>query len=300
MCALMTRIAFVGLGIMGRPMAARLSQAGHDVTATTRSEASRQTAIEAGITVVATLTELPQEVDIVITMLPDAPDVEEVLWGPEDGDERGLIPHLSSAATILDMTTLSPTAARKFASRATEAGHQYIDAPVSGGEQGAIDGVLSVMVGADSDTVARLAPVLEAVGKTIVPLGSVGAGQVVKAANQLIVAGNLQLLAEALVLIEANHVDPEAAFDVIGGGLAGSTALERKRGALLDRDFTPGFRLALHHKDLGIVAAAARESNVALPVTGVVTALVQALIARGDGGLDHSALLKLTEELNAR
>lgn len=293
----MTTIAFVGLGVMGRPMAARLTRAGHHLTATTRSEKSRETARQAGITVVDSAEDLPRDADIVITMLPDSPEVEDVLWG---GDRGGLVARLSSPATIVDMTTLSPAAARDFAQRAADAGHQYIDAPVSGGEQGAMEGVLSVMVGADVHTVARLAPVFEAVGKTIVPLGHVGAGQVVKAANQLIVAGNLQLLAEALVLIETNEVDPGAALDVIGGGLAGSTALTRKRDALLARDFTPGFRLALHHKDLGIVASSARNSGVALPVTGVVSALVQALVARGDGDLDHSALLKLTEELNRR
>ena len=138
------------------------------------------------------------------------------------------------------------------------------------------------------------------VGKTFVPLGAVGSGQVVKAANQLIVAGNLQLLAEAIVLIEANGVETSAALDVIGGGLAGSTALDRKRSALLDRNFAPGFRLALHHKDLGIVAASARAADVSLPLTGIVSQLVQSLVARGDGDLDHSALLKLAEELNGR
>lgn len=295
----MATIAFVGLGIMGRPMAVNLTRAGHDVTATTRSEASRQVAAAAGVRVVPSIADLPMSADVVVTMLPDAPEVEQVLWGTGDGG-GGLIPLLEGRATILDMTTLSPIAAREFAERAADAGHRYIDAPVSGGEQGAIDGALSVMVGADRAVVDELEPVLSAVGTTIVPLGAVGSGQVVKAANQLIVAGNLQLLAEAIVLVEANGVELVPALDVIGGGLAGSTALERKRSALIERKFAPGFRLALHHKDLGIVAATARESEVSLPVTGIVSQLVQALIARGDGDLDHSALLKLTEDLNRR
>ncbi|HIY64719.1 MAG TPA: NAD-binding protein [Candidatus Agrococcus pullicola] len=296
----MTTIAFVGLGIMGRPMAANLARAGHAVTATTRTEASRQAAADVGVHVVASIAELPASIEVVVLMLPDAPQVEEVLFGSDGSGADGLIAHLDAPTTILDMTTLSPIAARDFAARTEVSGHRYVDAPVSGGEQGAIDGVLSVMVGADQATVDELSPVLEAVGKTFVPLGAVGSGQVVKAANQLIVAGNLQLLAEAIVLIEANGVETSAALDVIGGGLAGSTALDRKRSALLDRNFAPGFRLALHHKDLGIVAASARAADVSLPLTGIVSQLVQSLVARGDGDLDHSALLKLAEELNGR
>lgn len=285
---------------MGRPMAANLVKAGHAVTATSRSEASRSAAKAAGVPVVDTIQELSSEVDIVITMLPNSPEVEEVLWGSstEPQVNPGVVGRLSGGTTIIDMTTLSPSAARNFSKRAAAAGHRYIDAPVSGGEQGAIDAELSVMVGADATSVANLSPIFEAVGKTVVALGDVGSGQVVKAANQLVVAGNLQLLAEALVLIEANEVDPAAAFDVLGGGLAGSTALQRKRSALLERRFTPGFRLALHHKDLGIVADTAGEAGLSLPVTALVSQLVRTLVTQGDGDLDHSALLKLTEELN--
>jgi 2-hydroxy-3-oxopropionate reductase len=175
-----------------------------------------------------------------------------------------------------------------------------LDAPVSGGEVGAVEASLSIMVGGEAADFEAAQPVLEAVGKTIVHVGPAGAGQTVKAANQLIVAGNIELVAEAIVFLEAYGVDMEAAVAVLGGGLAGSTVLARKGASMLASEFTPGFRLQLHHKDLGIVQSAAREAGVVIPLGAVVSELVAAMVARGDGGLDHSGLLKLVRELSGR
>ena len=175
-----------------------------------------------------------------------------------------------------------------------------LDAPVSGGEVGAVEASLSIMVGGEAADFEAAKPVLEAVGKTIVHVGPAGAGQTVKAANQLIVAGNIELVAEAIVFLEAYGVDMEAALEVLGGGLAGSTVLARKGASMLAGEFNPGFRLQLHHKDLGIVQSAAREAGVVIPLGAVVSELVAAMVARGDGGLDHSGLLKLVRELSGR
>jgi 2-hydroxy-3-oxopropionate reductase len=175
-----------------------------------------------------------------------------------------------------------------------------LDAPVSGGEAGAVEGTLSIMVGGSAEDFADARPVLDAVGKTIVHVGPAGSGQTVKAANQLIVAGNIQLLAEAVVFLDAYGVDMRSALEVLGGGLAGSTVLARKGDNMLAGEFKPGFRLALHHKDMGIVTSAAREAGVTIPLGAVVAQLVAAMVARGDGGLDHSGLLKLTQELSGR
>lgn len=288
----MTTVAVIGLGVMGRPMARNLQAAGFDVVAFTRTEASRERARGDGLPVVDSLGELPTEPDAVVTVLPDAPHVRAVL--------DAYIPRLTAATTIIDMSTIAPSAAREHAARFGESGHRVLDAPVSGGEAGAIEGALSIMVGGDAADLERVRPVLEAMGSTIKHVGPAGAGQAVKAANQLIVAGNLQLLAEALVLIESQGIETGPALDVLGGGLAGSTVLERKKQAMLDRDFTPGFRLELHQKDLGIVADTAREAGVPLPAGSLVTQLVRALVARGDGGLDHAALYRLQAELAGR
>lgn len=287
----MTTISFIGLGVMGRPMAVNLQRAGFDVTSVSRSERSRTAGRDAGLLVVDDATQLPAA-DVVITMLPDSPDVSSVLLP--------LFETATPGTLFLDMSTISPVAARTLAEAAREAGHRFVDAPVSGGEAGAIEGNLSIMIGGEESDVAAARPVFDAVGATIVHVGPSGAGQVVKAANQLIVAGNIQMLAEAVVFLEAHGVELDAALDVIGGGLAGSTVLQRKRAAMTSREFAPGFRLTLHNKDLGIVASAAREAGISLPAAALVSQLVLSAVARGDGDLDHSALLKLAEEASGR
>jgi 2-hydroxy-3-oxopropionate reductase len=198
------------------------------------------------------------------------------------------------------MSSIRPDVSVQVAKAGKDAGLRVLDAPVSGGEIGAIEASLSIMVGGEPADFEEAKPLLDAVGKTVVHVGPAGSGQTVKAANQLIVAGNIALLAEAIVFLEAYGVDTDAALEVLGGGLAGSTVLNRKGAGMLAREFQPGFRLALHHKDLGIVQSAAREAGVVIPLGAVVSQLVAAMVARGDGGLDHSGLLKLVAELSGR
>jgi 2-hydroxy-3-oxopropionate reductase len=233
--------------------------------------------------------------DIVATMLPDTPDVESVIAG-----EAGVFATARPGTLVIDFSTIRPEAAAGLAADGAAAGFPVLDAPVSGGEQGAISGELSIMVGGAAESFAAAGEVFAAVGKTIVHVGAAGSGQTVKAANQLIVAGTLELLAEALVFLEAHEVDTSAAVRVLAGGLAGSTVLNRKAESMLARKFQPGFRVDLHHKDMGIVTSAARKAGVAIPLGAVVAQLIGSLNSRGSGGLDHSALFAQVEEFSGR
>ena len=289
------RIAFIGLGIMGAPMAANLFKAGFDVTGYNRSPAKVEQLVAAGGRGAADIAEAVRNADVVATMLPDSPDVRSVLAG-----RGGVFDHAPAGALIIDFSTIRPDVAAELAAEGAGRGFRVLDAPVSGGEQGAIEGVLSVMVGGAADDFEAAAPVFAAVGKTIVHVGPAGSGQTVKAANQLMVAGIIELVAEAIVFLEAHGVDTGAALRVLGAGLAGNMVLQRKGAAMLARDFTPGFRVALHDKDLGIVTAAAREAGVVIPLGALVAQLISALKAQGDGALDHSALVKLIAQLSGR
>jgi 2-hydroxy-3-oxopropionate reductase len=289
----MTTVGFIGLGIMGAPMAANLVAAGHEVTGYNRSPAKVAALVERGAKGASTVAEAVRGADVVITMLPDSPDVLDVVTG-----EDGVLAHSHPGQLLVDMSTIRPEVSRQVAEAAAAKGVKALDAPVSGGEAGAVEGKLSIMVGGDAEAFGAARPVLEAMGTTIVHVGPSGSGQTVKAANQLIVAGNIQLLAEAVVFLERSGVDLERSIEVLGGGLAGSTVLNRKAPNMIKRDFTPGFRLELHHKDLGIVTTAAREAGVVIPLGAAAAQLVGAMVARGDGGLDHSGLLKLTEALS--
>jgi 2-hydroxy-3-oxopropionate reductase len=291
----MTTVAVIGLGIMGGPMAANLVKAGFDVVGYNRTPGKVQALVEAGGRGAQNVAEAVRDADVIITMVPDSPDVEAVTTG-----EDGVFANARRGALYIDMSSIRPDVAVRVAEAGRKAGLRVLDAPVSGGEAGAVEGSLSIMAGGEPDDFAAAKPVLDAVGKTIVHVGPAGSGQTVKAANQLIVAGNIELLAEAIVFLEAYGVDTKAALEVLGGGLAGSTVLTRKGAGMLARSFQPGFRLALHHKDLGIVTSAAREAGVVIPLGAVVSQLVAALVARGDGGLDHSGLLKLVQELSGR
>lgn len=288
-------LAFVGLGIMGLPMAKNLLAAGFAVTGYNRSPQKAADLAAAGGTAASSIAEAVREADLVITMVPDSPDVEAVLGGPE-----GVFANAKPGALVVDMSTIRPDVARSLAEDGAQRGLRILDAPVSGGEAGAIEGKLSIMVGGTQADFDAARPVFEVLGTTPVLVGPAGAGQTVKAANQLIVAGNIELLAEALVFLEAHGVDTQAGLEVLGGGLAGSTVLDRKGANMRNRSFQPGFRIELHDKDLGIVTSAAREAGVTIPLGAQVAQLVGALKARGDGGLDHSALLKLVEELSTR
>lgn len=289
----MKSIGFIGLGIMGRPMAANLVQAGYDVRGYARSVSTRQHAEKAGVTLANSAAEAVEGADVIITMLPDTPDVLGVCQGP-----NGLLELMAPGTVFVDMSTIEPAASRELAERFAERGVDAVDAPVSGGEQAAIEGTLSVMAGGSAEAVERLRVILEVVGKTVVHVGPAGSGQVTKAANQLMVAQHLQALGEAVLFLERSGVAVDKALEVIAGGLAGSTVLDRKAQSVMTRSFAPGFRLELHNKDLGIAQRSARDLGIALPGTALVASLVQSLVARGDGGLDHSALFKLATELN--
>lgn len=288
-------IAFIGLGIMGLPMAKNLVSAGHTVTGYNRSPQKAQELAAAGGASAASIAEAVRGADTIITMVPDSPDVEEVLTG-----EEGVLAHAEPGAYWIDASTIRPDVAMTLADKAREAGLKPLDAPVSGGEQGAVDGALSIMVGGEQDDFDAVREVFDTVGKTIILVGPSGAGQTVKAANQLMVAGNIALLAEAVVFLEAYGVDTTSALQVLGGGLAGSKVLDQKGQKMLDRSFDPGFRLELHHKDMGIVTAAAREAGVATPLGASAAQLIQAAVQQGNGNLDHSGLFAVVEQLSGR
>lgn len=288
-------IAFIGLGVMGAPMAANLLAAGFDVTGYNRSPEKARPLAEKGGRVASSVAEAVTGADVVITMLPDSPDVEAVVIG--DG---GVLDNARPGTLLIDASTIRPDVSRAIATAAAERGVRALDAPVSGGEAGAIEGTLSIMVGGAPDDFAAAAPVFDAVGATVVHVGPPGAGQTVKAANQLMVAGHLELLAEAFVFLDAHGVDLDSAITVLGGGLAGSTVLARKAPSMLARRFEPGFRVDLHHKDLGIVVDAARAAGVAVPLAAHVADLMASLRAQGAGSLDHSALLLQAERLSGR
>lgn len=291
----MSNVAVIGLGIMGLPMAVNLVKAGHAVTGYNRSEDKINKLTAEGGKGAKSIAEAVKDAEIIITMVPDSPDVEGVVTGAE-----GVFANAPKGALWIDASSIRPDVSARLAAEAREAGIRPLDAPVSGGEQGAIDAVLSIMIGGEKADFDAALPILEAVGKTIVHVGPSGSGQTVKAANQLIVAVNIQALSEAVVFLEAYGVDTDAALKVLGGGLAGSKVLDQKGQKMLDRNFDPGFRLALHNKDLGIVTSAAREAGVVVPLGAAVAQLVSALVARGDGGLDHSGLFKLTNELSGK
>jgi 2-hydroxy-3-oxopropionate reductase len=291
----MTTIAFIGLGIMGKPMAINLVKAGFDVVGYDLNQPAIEALTNAGGSSAVSIAEAVKDADVVAIMVPDSPDVEDVLTAPE-----GVFAAGRESALVIDFSSIRPDVSARLAADGAARGLRVLDAPVSGGEQGAIDGTLSIMVGGAAEDFAGAQPVFDVVGKTIVHVGPAGSGQTVKAANQLIVAGTIELVAEAIVFLEAYGVDTEAAVSVLAGGLAGNAILQRKAAGMLARDFTPGFRIALHDKDMGIVTAAARQAGVVIPLGAAVAQLIASLKAQGDGWLDHTALLKLVEQLSGR
>jgi 2-hydroxy-3-oxopropionate reductase len=293
MSTTLPKVAWIGLGIMGSPMSENLIKAGYQVTGYTLERDKLDRLAAAGGTAASSIAEAVRDADVVITMVPASPQVEAVAYGPD-----GILENARSGALLIDMSSITPQTSVDLAKAAADQGIRVLDAPVSGGEAGAIEAVLSIMVGGEQADFDEAKPLFEALGKTIVLCGPHGSGQTVKAANQLIVAVNIQACAEAVVFLEKSGVDLKAALDVLGGGLAGSTVLARKKDNFLTRDFKPGFRIDLHHKDMGIVTDAARNVGAALPVGAVVAQLVASLRAQGDGGLDHSALLRAVERLS--
>ncbi|WP_332840749.1 2-hydroxy-3-oxopropionate reductase [Streptomyces malaysiensis] len=289
------KIAFIGLGIMGGPMAANLVKAGHTVTGYNRSRPAIDKLVAAGGKGAGSVAEAVADAEVVITMVPADPQVEEVVLG-----EGGVLEHVKPGTLVIDMSSITPQTSIKVAAAAKEKGVRTLDAPVSGGEAGAIEAVLSIMVGGEAGDFADAKPVFDAMGTTVIHVGPTGAGQTVKAANQLIVAVNIQVVAEAVVFLENAGVDLPVALDVLAGGLAGSTVLNRKKANMVNREFAPGFRIDLHHKDMGIVTAAARAVEAPLPIGSLAAQLVASARANGDGSLDHSALLRGVERLAGR
>jgi 2-hydroxy-3-oxopropionate reductase len=276
-------------------MSLNLLEAGFDVIGFDVVPAALERLSSAGGTVAVSAGQAAAEADIVVTMLPNHPQVEAVALG-----EGGVLDSAKPGTLYIDMSSIRPATSRRLAEVGAERGIRVLDAPVSGGEKGAVDGVLSIMVGGSAEDFAAAAPVFAPLGKTIVHVGPAGAGQTVKAANQLVVGGTYALVAEAVVLLEASGLDASIGLDVLAGGLAGSRILELKRASMVAREFQPGFRIDLHHKDMGIVLDAARDAEVATPVGNLVAALIASARAQGYGSLDHSALLKVAENLSGK
>ena len=285
-------IGFIGLGIMGRPMAHNLLKAGYRLVVHNRSRGPVDELAAAGATPAGSSRDVAAQADVVITMLPDSPDVEAVMRGA-DGVFAGARP----GTIIIDMSTISPVVTQALAEEARAAGLRILDAPVSGGDKGAIAGTLSIMVGGDAELFDECQPIFAALGKTIVHVGPNGAGQTVKACNQVVVAIAYEAISEALVLGARAGVAPEKIIEVLNGGLAATRVMELRGPTMIKHDFTPGFRVRLHQKDLAIALATGKAFGVPLPVTALVDQMLAALRAAGRADLDHSALLSHIEDL---
>jgi 2-hydroxy-3-oxopropionate reductase len=282
------RIGFIGLGIMGRPMAHHLVAAGYPLRVHSRSPGPVEQLVAAGAVAAATPADVASASDVVITMLPDTPDVEQVVLGP-----AGVASAPRPGLILVDMSSIDPTVTRRIAARLEGLGVAMLDAPVSGGERGAIDATLSIMVGGPADTFAAVEPILSTLGRTIVRVGDAGAGQVAKACNQLVVGSNIEAVAEALALAARAGVDQRAVREVLLGGFAGSRVLEAHGMRMIESAFEPGFRVRLHAKDARIVRSLAAETGARTPAFDVVAGQLTALVEAGGGELDHAALYTL-------
>jgi 2-hydroxy-3-oxopropionate reductase len=277
---------------MGRPMARNLLKAGYSLVVHSRSRGPVDEIVKAGATAATSPKEVAGQCDVLITMLPNSPDVEQVALGP-----NGIIEGARPGLLFADMSTISPIVSRKVGAALTAKGVAMLDAPVSGGEKGAIDGALSIMVGGDKAVFERVLPIFQAMGKTITLLGPLGFGGFTKLANQIIVAVNLTALGEALTLGKKAGLDRELLLTALAGGLAGSRCLDQKKPNYVANSYNPGFKIDLHYKDLGLIMETARELGVPLPATAVVQELFGALRVKGRGGLDHSGVITLLEDL---
>ncbi len=285
-------IGFIGLGIMGKPMARNLLKAGYPLLVHNRSRASVEELAQEGAAPAASALEVAAAADILMTMLPDSPDAEQVYSGAD-----GVFAGVKTGALLIDMSTISPIVARKLAAEAERRGCDMLDAPVSGGEAGAIGATLSIMIGGKTSAVERAMPVFQKLGKNIVHVGETGAGQIAKAANQIVVGVTIAAVSEALVLAAKGGVDPAKVREVLLGGFAQSKILDAHGLKMLERNFKPGFRIRLHEKDLKIALASGSEYGVPLTTTAVVAQMMAALKATGRGDLDHAALVNLIEDL---
>jgi 2-hydroxy-3-oxopropionate reductase len=286
----MTTIAYIGLGIMGRPMALNLLDAGYSVRVWARRAEMMQPLIDAGAIACSSPGDAANGADFTITNVSDTSDVEEVILRPD-----GVIEGAAKGCVVIDMSTISPLATREIAGMLADRGIDMLDAPVSGGEQGAIDGTLSIMVGGRKDVFERALPVFNVLGENIVHIGDNGAGQVCKACNQTVIAQTIAAVGEAYVLAEAAGVDPARVREALLGGFAGSRVLESHGERMLRHDFKPGFKARLHQKDMRIVLESAYEFGIALPGAALASQLINALVGSGGGEEDSCAILRLQE-----
>ena len=287
------KIGFIGLGIMGMPMARNLMKAGFAVTVYNRTASKTDKLVAEGAKKAGSPKEAAEGNSVIITIVSDTPDVGSVILG-----ESGVIEGVETDAVVIDMSTISPQATQKIAERIKEKGAHMLDAPVSGGEQGAIDGTLSIMVGGSQAAFDRALPVFEKMGKNIIRIGEAGSGQVTKACNQIVVGMTIQAMAEALNLAKKAGVDVAKVRNALLGGLAQSRILDVYGQRFLDRNFKPGFKINLHRKDMNIALQTGKEHSVPLPGAALVATLMDALIAQDHGGLDHSALALLTGKMS--
>ncbi|ODT65346.1 MAG: 2-hydroxy-3-oxopropionate reductase [Nitrosomonadales bacterium SCN 54-20] len=290
-----TKIGFIGLGIMGKPMANHLIRGGHTLFLHSRSGVPAELLTQGG-QACSSPAEVAQNADIIITMLPDTGDVEQVLFG-DDGVADGLSTARSKGGVVMDMSTISPAETRKFAAAINELGCEYVDAPVSGGDIGARNAALTIMVGATSPAFEQVKPVLELMGKTITLIGPNGTGQVCKLANQIIAALTIEAVGEGLLFASKAGADVRKVRQALMGGFAYSRVLEVHGERMIERAFEPGFRVELHRKDLGLALSNARALGVSLPGTATVQELLNACIAHGGGGWDSSAMVRMLEKL---
>lgn len=286
------KIGFVGLGIMGKPMARNLLKAGYELTVYDIVGEAVEEVVGDGAAPASSSREVAAATDKIITMLPDSADSEKVILGP-DGVLEGAAP----GKTIIDMSSIAPLVSQRIAADCAAKGVEMLDAPVSGGEPGAINATLAIMVGGKQEIFDQNVDLLKVMGSNVVLTGDIGAGGVTKLANQIIVAANIEALAEALVLASKAGVDPEKVYNAIRGGLAGSNVMEAKAPMMLSRNFRAGFRVRLHQKDLRNVLQTGQELNIPLPVTALVQQMLGALVNDGEQDSDHSALLKFVEGL---
>ncbi len=286
------QIAFIGLGIMGKPMSKNLMKAGHKLVVHDIVPAAVEEVVAAGAARASSSKDAASRAEIVITMLPDGPEVEQAVLGPE-----GVLEGARPGAIVVDMSSISPLVSQKVAAACAARGVEFLDAPVSGGEPKAIDGTLAIMVGGKQKVFDEVAPVLQAMGSSVTLTGGAGAGNVTKLANQIMVACNIAAMGEALVLATRAGLDPEVVFNAVKGGLAGSTVLNAKAPMVINRNFKPGFRIRLHQKDLRNALNAAEAMKVSLPFTSLVQQMLMALMNEGKGDLDHSAIVTFIEEM---
>jgi 2-hydroxy-3-oxopropionate reductase len=286
------QIGFIGLGIMGKPMSRNLLKAGHSLVVYDVVAAPVAELVTAGAARGESCADTAQRSDVIITMLPDGPDVETAVLGP-----GGVLEGARKGSVVVDMSSISPVVAQKVGVACAAKGVAFLDAPVSGGEPKAIEGTLAIMAGGKPEVFERVLPILEKLGSSVTLTGPVGAGNVTKLANQIMVACNIAAMGEALVLATRAGLDPEVVFNAVKGGLAGSTVLNAKAPMVIARNFQPGFRINLHQKDLRNALLAAESMKVSLPVTSLVQQMLMALMNEGKGNLDHSAIVTFIEQM---